>query len=257
MVLDEKYVHLMDHNYFLSMGLMMSNSMTGEFFDSYSFGIFHSGIPTRDFNVVFIKRKSSKPAKLCEKWERYFAERELPFRVTITPGLEDSYALTLVDRGYKKMESVPVMSLFNIPHTFGERTDLVIKAVKDLTELGHFQEAGEKGFSLPEGSGPFVITEQVLNLPDCDLFIGYCDGRPACTSMLIKTGPVAGIYWVSTIAEYRNHGFGQAITEHAVVSGKNMGCDFACLQASKMGKPVYEKIGFDNPYHYAVYALPD
>lgn len=257
MVLDNKYLSLMDHNYLLSMGLLMSNSVAGEFFDSYQFGIFHSGVPTRDFNCVFIKRKTSKPMNVCQKWEQFYAMRKLPFRVVIRPGLEDSYLSLLLDRGYQKTESVPVMALFNISEKYNERTDLVVREVKNLRELGHFQETVVKGFSLPWGTGPFVITEQVFDLPNCDMFVGYFADKPVCTSMLIKTGLVAGIYWVSTLAEYRNRGFGQAITERSVAAGRYKGCEFACLQASKMGKPVYAKIGFDNPYDYLVYTSPD
>ena len=256
MVLDHKYVSLMDHNYLLSMGLLMSNSVAGEFFDSYQFGIYHSGIPMKDFNCVFIKRKTSKPLNACQKWEQFFALRKLPFRVVIRPGLEDSYLWLLLERGYRKIDSVPVMSLFSIQERESDRPDLVIRSVKGVTELGHFQETAVKGFSLPEGTGPFVITEQILNLPDCDMFVGYSADKPVCTSMLIKTGPVAGIYWVSTLTEYRNRGFGQTITQRAVLEGKHKGCEFACLQASKMGKPVYVKIGFDNPYDYLIYASP-
>ncbi|MBN1380802.1 MAG: hypothetical protein JXA41_03905 [Deltaproteobacteria bacterium] len=256
MALDDKYVLLMDQNYLIAMGLLMSNSVAGEFYDSYRFGIFHSGVAMQDFNVVFIKRKSSNPKKLCDQWEHFFTDRNLPFRVVVTPNLADDYLSVLLDRGYKKIDPLPVMALFNMPDRLTPRPDLVIKEVRNPKDLGHFQETAARGFSLPEGSGPFVITDQIMNWADCSMFVGYCEDQPVCTSMLIKTGPVAGVYWVSTIAGYRERGFGRAVTEWAVLEGKNKNCNFACLQASKMGKPIYEKIGFDNSYHYSVFSAP-
>ncbi|MBW1784824.1 MAG: GNAT family N-acetyltransferase, partial [Deltaproteobacteria bacterium] len=115
----------------------------------------------------------------------------------------------------------------------------------------------ERSYALPEGSGPFVITKRLLKLPDTDMFVGYVDHRPASASMLIKTGPVAGIYWVATLDTFRNRGFGKEITAQSLVAGKNRRCTFASLQASVMGKPVYEKMGFDNPYNYQSFNSPE
>ncbi len=246
----------MDHNFLLTMGLMMSNSVFGEFFDSYRIGIYSSGIPDERWNVVFVKRTTSKPQRVVEKWEEFFTPRQLPFRVLFSPGVEGEFLPLLQERGYEKSDPLPVMTLENLPTKVDERTDLDIRKVSTLEELGDFQEAGEKGFSLPAGTGPYVTTEQTFRLPDIEMFIGYTESKPACTSMLIRTGPVAGIYWVSTLPEYRHRGFGAAITLRAVLAGKEKGCAYASLQASAMGKPVYARIGFDNPYDYLAYRSP-
>jgi hypothetical protein len=42
----------------------------------------------------------------------------------------------------------------------------------------------------------------------------------------------------------------------AVMAGKNRGCAFTVLQASAMGKPVYERLGFDHPYDYPACQSP-
>ncbi len=255
MALDTKQQHLIDHNYLVSMGLLMSNSVIGEFYDTYDIGIINSGVPKKLFNIVFIKRISSRPEKVIRKWEQFFESRALPFRVSITPGFEDGYVSLLEERGYEQIEPETVMALSALPERTGGKTELIVKKVATPDELTHFQETAAEGFSLPEGAGPFAITGQTRDLPDVDLFIGYADGRPASTSMLIKTGHVAGIYWVATREEYRRRGFGEAMTLHAVLAGREKGCTFASLQATAMGRPVYEKIGFGNPYDYRVYAL--
>lgn len=254
MIVDARQQHLIDHNFLLSMGLLMSNSVIGEFFDTYNIGIVSSGVPNKQYNVVFIKKKTSKPEKVIQRWEQFFERRGLPFRVLISPGFEDEYEPLLRQRGYEKIEPETVMMLSDLPLKGDGEPDLVIRTVSAPDELAHFQETVAKGFSLPDGSGPFVITEQVYTLPDVELFIGYAGDRAASTSMLIKTGEVAGIYWVATREEYRGRGFGAAMTLHAVLAGRGKGCTFASLQATAMGRPVYERIGFSNPYNYRVYA---
>jgi hypothetical protein len=256
MTLDSKQKNLVDYNYILSMGLLTSNTITGEFFNCYKFSIFNTGVPNRQFNVFFVKEKTSKPMKLLQKGEQFFETRGLPFRVSFRCGLEKDFLSLLSDKGYKENPPETVMTLSELPDQNVFQKDLDIRRVSSAEELAHFQEIVEKGYALPRGSGPFVITEPIWNLPDTEMFVGYADNQPACTSMLIKTGAVGGIYWVATLDRFRNRGFGKAITGQSVVAGKNRGCTFASLQASAMGKPLYLKMGFDNPYNYPNYNSP-
>jgi predicted acetyltransferase len=66
------------------------------------------------------------------------------------------------------------------------------------------------------------------------------------------THGVAGIAWVGTIPECRNRGFGEAVTWAAVREGLRRGACFANLQASPMGRPIYERMGFITPTSYRV-----
>jgi ribosomal protein S18 acetylase RimI-like enzyme len=257
MNLDNAKQDLADHNYVFCMGLLISNTIVGEFLNSYKFSIFNSGVPSRQFNVFFVKEKASNPLELLQKGEQFFESRKLPFRVSFRCGLEEDFLPLLSERGYKKNRPETVMTLLVLPDKNVFPGDLDIRRVSSAGELAHFQEIVEKSYSLPAGSGPFVVTERLVNMPDTEMFVGYADNQPACTSMLIKTGPVAGIYWVATLERFRNRGFGRAITAESLVAGKNRGCTFASLQASVMGKPVYRRIGFDNPYNYQNYNSPD
>lgn len=255
MNLDPAKQELIDYNYVLCMGLLTSNTVSGEFLNSYKYSIFNTGVPNRQFNVFFVKEKTSNPLKLVQKAEQFFGR--LPFRVSFKQGLEREFLHLLSERGYKENPPETVMTLFNLPDGNSFRKNLDINRVSSAEELSHFQEVVEKSYSLPPGSGSYVVTGRILNLPDAELFVGYAENQPACTSMLIKTGPVAGIYWVATLDRFRNHGFGKAITVSSLVAGRKRGCTFASLQASAMGKPVYQRIGFDNPYDYHNFSSPD
>lgn len=257
MNLDRDKQDLVDYNYVLCMGLLISNTISGEFLNSYKFSIFNTGFPDRQFNIFFVREKTSNPLKLLQKGEQFFESRRLPFRIAFGNGLERDFLPLLSERGYKENRPQAVMTLLDLPDKNVFQKGLDIRRVSSAAELAHFQEIVEKSYSLPEGSGPLAVTERILNLPDTEMFVGYADNQPACTSMLIKTGPVAGIYWVATLDRFRNHGFGKAITVGSLVAGRNRGCTFASLQASVLGEPVYRRIGFDNPYNYPNYSSPD
>lgn len=57
-------------------------------------------------------------------------------------------------------------------------------------------------------------------------------------------GEIAGVTFVGTRDAYRKRGLGEAITWHAVREGAKAGCTVAALQASEMGRPIYERMGF-------------
>ena len=66
-------------------------------------------------------------------------------------------------------------------------------------------------------------------------------------------GDTAGIYWVATAEQHRGRGFGVVITRSAVDEAARRGCCMVGLQASPLGKPVYERMGFGVVSEYATY----
>lgn len=76
------------------------------------------------------------------------------------------------------------------------------------------------------------------------LYVGYADGRAVAASALIASQRVAGADNVACLREQRRRGFGEAMTGHAVRRGRETGCVVASLQASEMGRPLYERMGF-------------
>lgn len=74
--------------------------------------------------------------------------------------------------------------------------------------------------------------------------IGLLDGAPVATASLMVAGGAAGIYNVATLEAARRRGIGAAMTAAAVRRGGERGLELATLQASAMGRPIYERLGF-------------
>jgi GNAT superfamily N-acetyltransferase len=143
------------------------------------------------------------------------------------------------------------MTLAPIPSAIPRASGVVFRRVDDARTLAHFQETAFAGFGLPARAARHFLTEALLATPEFEAVIGYIDGAPACTSALYETASVAGVYWVSTLEAYRCRGLGAAVTWAAVEAGRRRGLALASLQASAMGKPVYEKMGFVVDRQYA------
>ncbi len=89
--------------------------------------------------------------------------------------------------------------------------------------------------------------------PDVELVIAFSEERVAGTSLALRTGGVAGVYAVETLPEARRRGVGTAATWAAVAAGRAWGCDTIVLQASEMGFPMYQAMGFRTVVRYAVF----
>ena len=76
-------------------------------------------------------------------------------------------------------------------------------------------------------------------------FIGFLNGEPVATVSLVTAGGSAGIYNVTTVEVARGLGIGTAMTVAAARHGGERGFGLATLQASTMGRPVYERLGFE------------
>jgi len=118
---------------------------------------------------------------------------------------------------------------------------------------GH--EAGEAwavafsdGYELPRpvgaAFGPTALGAD--DAPDATLqwFAVMKDGAMVATSMLILLDGLAGVYGVATLPTERKRGLGAYATAQALLRARELGYRVGILQASEMGQPVYERLGF-------------
>jgi len=95
-----------------------------------------------------------------------------------------------------------------------------------------------RGFSKPAGS---------------DYYVGFLEGFPVCTAVRVVSRGISGIYGVSTLPRFRRRGLGETITRFAALCGGSEGCLRSYLQSSRMGRSVYEKIGYREVEEYQLW----
>ncbi|WP_415950093.1 GNAT family N-acetyltransferase [Streptomyces sp. KLOTTS4A1] len=81
----------------------------------------------------------------------------------------------------------------------------------------------------------------LLEEPGVALFLARLDGEPAGACVTVTDNGAASHYWVGTPPEHRSHGIGRAVmlASLAPVSALPV-----TLTASRLGRPLYESIGF-------------
>lgn len=86
-------------------------------------------------------------------------------------------------------------------------------------------------------------------------YLAYFDNQPVATAMTILEKEEIGIYLIAILEEFRRKGIGQAITTIALSETAKIGGELVHLQATKLGEPVYRKIGFQKMMDIAVYRI--
>lgn len=144
--------------------------------------------------------------------------------------------------------------LINLPPA--EPSDLICLCVETREQMASWLSTFCAGFELPEHLRAvlFDLHERYDYHPSPThrFFLGVLNGAPVATAMLLFDGKTAGVYAVSTLPEMRRQGGGRAMTHHTLLQARST-CTVAVLQATRMGKSIYEQLGFQQQCVFSTY----
>jgi predicted N-acetyltransferase YhbS len=92
-----------------------------------------------------------------------------------------------------------------------------------------------------------------LRLGGDGCFVAELDGAAVGTTMTFLFGPVAWVAMVLVDEAVRGRGVGTALTRHALAFLDGRGVRSVRLDATPLGRPIYEKLGFVAQYEVARY----
>jgi GNAT superfamily N-acetyltransferase len=89
-------------------------------------------------------------------------------------------------------------------------------------------------------------------------YLGCFDGQPVSAAYaFIDEEGEGGLYFVATETQNRGHGFGAATVSAVLDELERRGASSCILQATALGKPVYERLGFEDACALGRYVLPE
>ncbi len=213
-----------------------------------------TGLPMRLFNQVIVEDERATTAAI-EAAVTVMRQREARFVVTLRAGTDDRHLAAMAGLGLVVLDAdpwMPGMAMSPIPPP-GERPPvpgLDIRQVTDAEGIADHIAAAAGGFDMPIAWLEAIITEGLVAHPDAALYVGYAAGSPVCAGLGFRTGRTIGVYNIATVEPARRRGYGAAMTMRIVDDGLARGCDVATLQASPMGRPIYERLGFRTVVDY-------
>jgi GNAT superfamily N-acetyltransferase len=106
-------------------------------------------------------------------------------------------------------------------------------------EMGAVNEAS---YAFHDGS--FATAAQAMDPDRIHLYAARDAGRAVSVLGIHDAGGDAGIFFVATLPEARGRGLAGALMGRALAEARERGNDISSLQATKMGQPVYERLGY-------------
>jgi GNAT superfamily N-acetyltransferase len=175
-----------------------------------------------------------------------YLSRGLPFLWWTTPGTHaDELAPVLAEAGMI-CQDVPGMHvpLSTLPDPrLPDGVEIREGAPDDLDDaLGVILE----GFGIPSDFEP-EMRAGFAGMPAAQLVVltAYDGGRPVGSGTAWIDGETAGLYNIATLESARGRGVGYAVTAALMSRSRDRGCTQAILHASELGRPVYERLGFE------------
>jgi ribosomal protein S18 acetylase RimI-like enzyme len=160
-------------------------------------------------------------------------------------------------RGWAVAEDEPALVMPEMAAISPAPAGLEIRHLTDPAELPDFSSVLNAAFNLPPDlAAQFAPAPATISAPDMAYLVGYCDGRPAATSMFYGPGGYGGVAGVATHPEYRRRGFGRALTWAALQEAAARGYFPGILRAMGDSYLMYRGMGFIHVCNHRTYAVP-
>ncbi len=218
-----------------------------------------TGLPFLLFNQVVVEDDTATEAGIADAVARA-RTRGSPFVVNLRAGTDDRLLEVIGRVGVVPLSEdswLPGMALRPVPgRAATDGSDHEIRRVSDDAGIEDHIRTATAGFEMPELVVRSVVGPALVRRPEIALYVGYANGEPVSSGLGIRTGRTIGVYNISTLAPFRRRGYGAAMTARVAADGAAAGCDVAILQASDMGRPVYERMGYRTVVEYMGYVEP-
>lgn len=205
-----------------------------------------SGIPLAPFNGVWAEDTRVAPADV-ERLLEEVAASGYPYSMQMRPGVDPEIASVATVRGMNREDAIPLMVLQEPAETLEaqEVLGLELRVLPSTEAAAHIDIVAEV-FGIPREIFARFATP-IVQRPDVTCYVGVVDGQPVTTGLGVLAADLVGIFSIATLGAHRGRGYGAAVTTRVAADGFARGARAAWLQASPMGFPVYERLGFTTP----------
>lgn len=215
-----------------------------------------TGVPSALFNAAFLFEVGDRAPEVIDAALAFLGDRGVPFGLLISERREPLAAALTREAGFVAGVRLPGMVLEDFSALPPEHV-APIERVRSDFRYDDFTIVTCEGFEIPEHLAQTLFSPALMDTEGCEVYVGYVDGAPAVSGVLVRSDGVAGVYNIATRPQYRGRGLGEAMSWHVVRRGLATGCDIAVLQASGAGLPIYERMGFRHLDDYTVFTLPE
>jgi GNAT superfamily N-acetyltransferase len=208
---------------------------------------YRSGLPHPLFNgVVGGRFASGTEAERSRDVMAPFVDAGLPFLWWSTPSTWSPGTHRALEEAGAVREDSPGMhvDLRGLTPT-GRPVDGLVLSVAKPADLDTVARLMHEGFEFPPGLEGSV--RQLFEGFDPEQLVhalATLDGEPVGCGSLWITGETAGLYNIAVLDQARQRGVGYALTSFLLDEARARGCTESVLHATRLGRPVYERLGY-------------
>jgi GNAT superfamily N-acetyltransferase len=195
-------------------------------------------IPDRSLpNSVLYEREEALEAALPEL-ARAYDEAGVRAWTVWAPEHDERARRLLADAGHV-LDATPAAMILDLAELEPPRSDdPVPDSEPSNADLGRVNDRAfglTDAFAAMLGEGP---------ADPAHAYVARVDGEAAaCVGTFDHDGDCS-VYWVAVVPEARGRGLAAGLMRRALVDGRERGCAVSTLQATKLGQPVYERLGY-------------
>jgi len=197
-------------------------------------------VPERSLpNSVIYESQDALIAALPEL-ERRYDQAGIDAWTVWTPEDDERAAAALRDAGHALDADPAAMTLdlakLDEPPALDHRTgDDLMPVLAAINDQAYHHDDGPFTRMLAEHP-PGVTWNYVADL----------DGEAAACLQILPVEGDASVYWVATLPDARGRGLARRLLQRALWDARERGCDISSLQATKLGAPVYARLGYES-----------
>jgi hypothetical protein len=212
-------------------------------------------------NGAFRRDDGVDAGEFVSRAKEFFAARERGFSIWVRGDQDEDRDLVAAAEaaGFQLVYEMPEMTLGErlAPPEFPPGAELrKLTAVEQATDFWQVATTSYSSIGFPPEVFAGYTNHAGLIAENVVAFIVLLDGEPVSIAMTMVSHGVAGVYWVGSLEQARGKGLGRAVTVAATNAGFELGADVASLQASPMGKPIYEAMGYETAFEYQMMMSP-
>ena len=212
-------------------------------------------VPVPQFNGVWPVDDSGAPA--LESALAEVAELGLPYSLQVRAGRTPAFEQEAERLGLLVEAEMPGMLVERGELREIEVEGLQLIRVRTGDGLAQALALAAEGFGAPPEIFAPLYAPEVAELGGLAIYVGRAGDADVTTGIGFTQGDAVGIFTVATPPLYRGRGYGAAVTACAAREGFRAGAQFAYLQSSTLGYPVYQRLGFRDVERYLLYTAPE
>ncbi|MET7670550.1 GNAT family N-acetyltransferase [Micromonospora luteifusca] len=172
--------------------------------------------------------------------------RQVPHWSIIVRGEASAALVDLAARhGLRERHALPFLGCATDDIVFrpGSTQRTLVRRV-GAAENERYTDAFAESFEAPEGAFGSLMGGAVLDTDGITGYLAEESGHSVGTALGMRAPSVIGVFNIGVVPSARGRGLGRMLTETVLRDGIAAGGDAAYLQASPMGRPLYESMGF-------------